>query len=28
MNADRFERCSVSFVEDTWYWNQVALGLL
>lgn len=28
MNADRFERLSVSFVEDTWYWNQVALGLL
>nr|CAD6417690.1 hypothetical protein REQ54_01739 [Rhizobium sp. Q54] len=28
MNADRFERSSVSFVEDTYYWSQVALGLL
>lgn len=28
MNADRFSRESVSFVEDTWYWNQVALGLI
>jgi len=28
MNADRFERASVSFVEDTFYWNQVALGLV
>jgi len=28
MNADRFERASVSFVEDTWFWNQRALGLI
>jgi hypothetical protein len=28
INADRFSRESVSFVEDTWYWNQVALGLI
>ncbi len=28
MNADRFERASVSFVEDTFYWNQLAMGLL
>lgn len=28
MNADRFERASVSFIEDTYYWNQVAMGLL
>lgn len=28
MNADRFERASVSFIEDTDYWNRVALGLI
>lgn len=28
INADRFERASVSFVEDTDYWNRVALGLI
>ncbi len=28
MNADRFERASVSFIEDTYYWNMVALGLV
>lgn len=28
MNADRFERASVSFVEDTSYWNQLAAGIL
>lgn len=28
MNADRFERVSASFVEDTDYWNRVALGIL
>lgn len=28
MNADRFERASVSFIEDTDYWWRVAEGLL
>lgn len=28
INADRFERESVSFVEDTHYWSQLAAGLI
>lgn len=28
INADRIEFVSVSFVEDTWYWNQLAAGLI
>ena len=28
INSDRFERVNVSFVEDTDYWNRVALGLI
>jgi len=28
MTAERFERVSVSFIEDTDYWNRLALGLI
>jgi hypothetical protein len=27
MNADRFERANISFVEDTQYWAELAMGL-